>query len=227
MAAARQYRFATSICVSTLYSYIDKKVFYELGNRHLWEKRKKRAKVARPERRVTHPKLPSIEIRPAYIDRREEYGHWEMDLVVSGKGGKSVLLTLTERRSRQEIIMKLPDRRAETIRKAIDRLERRTPGFKQKFRSITTDNGSEFMEYDQLIKSCRCKGNRFDIYYCHSYSAWEKGSVENHNRIIRRFFPKGTNFDEVTSADVRRVEDWMNRYPRRVLDWKAPIEAAA
>lgn len=138
-----------------------------------------------------------------------------------------MLLTLTERRSRQEIIMKLPDRRAETIRKAIDRLERRTPGFKQKFRSITTDNGSEFMEYDQLIKSCRCKGNRFDIYYCHSYSAWEKGSVENHNRIIRRFFPKGTNFDEVTTADVRRVEDWMNRYPRRVLDWKAPIEAAA
>ena len=228
MAAARQYRFATSICVSTLYSYIDKKVFYELGNRHLWEKWKKRPKKKEDEeRRVVHPKLPSIEIRPGHIDRREEYGHWEMDLVVSGQGGRSVLLTLTERRSRQEIIVKLPDRKAETVRRAIDRLERKTPGFRQKFRSITTDNGSEFMEYDKLRRSCRCKGNRFDIYYCHSYSAWEKGSVENHNRMIRRFFPKGTNFDTVTAADVRRVQDWMNHYPRRILGWKSPTEAAA
>ena len=67
LAAARKYPFTTRICVSTLYSYIDKKVFYGLGNRHLWEKRKKRAKAARPERRVTHPKLPSIEIRPESI----------------------------------------------------------------------------------------------------------------------------------------------------------------
>ena len=136
-----------------------------------------------------------------------------MDLVVSGQNGRSVLLTLTERLSRQEIIVKLPDRR--------------TPGFRQKFRSITTDNGSEFMEYDKLVKSCRSKGSRFDIYYCHSYSAWEKGSVENHNRMIRRFFPKGTNFDEVSPAEVQRVQDWMNRYPRRVLGWQTPDEAAA
>ena len=67
---------------------------------------------------------------------------------------------------------------------------------------------------------------RQTVYNCHSYSAWEKGSVENHNRMIRRFFPKGTNFDEVTSADVRRVQDWMNSYPRRVLDWKSPDQAA-
>lgn len=137
-----------------------------------------------------------------------------------------MLLTLTERMSRQEIIIKLPDRKAETVRRAIDRLERKTPGFRQKFRSITTDNGSEFMEYDKQVKSCLRKRARFAIYYCHSYSAWEKGSVENHNRMIRRFFPKGTNFDEVTSADVRRVQDWMNSYPRRVLGWKSPDQAA-
>lgn len=226
LAAARMYPFATRICVSTLYSYIDKQVFYQLGNRHLWEKWKKKPKKDKEQRRVVHGKLPSIEIRPESITRREEYGHWEMDLVVSARGGRSVLLTLTERMSRQEIIIKLPDRKAETVRRAIDRLERKTPGFRQKFRSITTDNGSEFMEYDKLVKSCRRKGARFAIYYCHSYSAWEKGSVENHNRMIRRFFPKGTNFDEVTSADVRRVQDWMNSYPRRVLDWKSPDQAA-
>lgn len=228
LASAKRYPFQTSICVNTLYNYIDKKVFYELGNKHLWEKRKKKVKKSEDnEPRVVHPKLPSIEIRPAHINQRQEYGHWEMDLIISGQKGRSVLLTLTERLSRQEIIVKLPDRRAETIRKAIDRIERKTPNFRQKFRSITTDNGSEFLEYDKLRKSCRCKGDRFDIYYCHSYSAWEKGSVENHNRIIRRFFPKGTNFDKITPAEIQRVQDWMNRYPRKVLNWQTPNQAAA
>lgn len=226
LAAARKYPFATSICVSTLYSYIEKNVFYELGNKHLWEKRKRRPKAERPQRRVTHPKLPSIEIRPAYIEQRQEYGHWEMDLIVSARGGRSVLLTLTERMSRQEVIVKLPDRKAETIRQAIDRLERRTPCFRQKFRSITTDNGSEFLQYDLLCRSCRRKGDRFAVYYCHSYSAWEKGSVENHNRMIRRFFPKGTNFDEVSPAEVRKVQDWMNSYPRKILGWRSPEQVA-
>ncbi len=226
LAAARKEGFGTSISVNTLYSYIDKRVFYELGNKHLWEKWKKRPKAQRPERRVAHKKLPSIEARPDSINQRREFGHWEMDLVVSGRGGKSVLLTLTERLSRQEIIRKLPDRKAETIRKAIDQIERKTPGFRQKFKSITTDNGSEFLQYEKLRKSCKCKGQRFDIYYCHSYSAWEKGSNENHNRMIRRFLPKGTNFDEVSSREIRKIQDWMNHYPRRSLNWATPAEVA-
>lgn len=228
LAAARKESFQTDICVSTLYSYIDKKVFYELGNQHLWEKRKRKpSKSNREKRRIVHPTLPSIEIRPERITNREEYGHWEMDLIVSGQKGRSVLLTLTERQRREEIIMKLPDRKAETIRKAIDRIERRTQGFRNKFKSITTDNGSEFMEYDLLRKSCCRKGDRFDLYYCHSYAAWEKGSVENHNRMIRRFFPKGTNFDEVSTREVQWVQDWLNGYPRKVLGWRSPNEAAA
>ena len=137
-----------------------------------------------------------------------------------------MLLTLTERLSREEIILKLPNRKAGTIRKAMDRLERNTPNFRQKFKSITTDNGSEFLQYDLLRKSCRRKGNRFDIYYCHSYSAWEKGTVENHNRMIRRFFPKGTNFDEISSQEIRKIQDWMNAYPRKSLNWLTPTEAA-
>ena len=226
LAAARKEGFDTSVSVNTLYSYIDKRVFYELGNKHLWEKWKKRPKAQRPERRVAHKNLPSIEARPDSINQRREFGHWEMDLVVSGRGGKSVLLTLTERMSRQEIIRKLPDRKAETIRKAIDQIERKTPGFRQKFKSITTDNGSEFLQYEKLRKSCKCKGQRFDIYYCHSYSAWEKGSNENHNRMIRRFLPKGTNFDEVSSREIRKIQDWMNHYPRRSLNWATPAEVA-
>lgn len=69
-------------------------------------------------------------------------------------------------------------------------------------------------------------GNRFDVYYCHSYAAWEKGSNENHNRMVRRWFPKGTNFAKVTRKELQWVEDWMNRYPRKILGWSCPLEAA-
>ncbi len=149
LAAARKYPFATRICVSTLYSYIDKKVFYQLGNRHLWEKRKKKVKTEEATPRVAHPKLPSIENRPAHIGQRSERGHWEMDLIIGKAETSHVLLTLTERYSRQELIFKLPDRKAATIRGVFDRLERQHKDFSQRFKSLTTDNGSEFMEYDK------------------------------------------------------------------------------
>lgn len=120
--------------------------------------------------------------------------------------------------------MLLPNKRAESVQRALDRLERKIPQFKQHFRSITTDNGSEFLPYEKLRQSCKSRGTRFEIYYCHSYAAWEKGSCENHNRMIRRFFPKGTNFDEVTPRQVQAVQDWMNSYPRKILGWKTPKE---
>ena len=132
---------------------------------------------------------------------------------------------MTERKSREELIFKLPDKKAATIRAVFDRMERSMPDFKQRFKSITTDNGSEFLQYDLLTKSVR-SGKRFDIYYCHSYAAWEKGTVENHNRMIRRWFPKGTDFAKITKRRIAEIQDWMNNYPRAVLNWKTPIEAA-
>lgn len=226
LAAARKYPFATRICVSTLYSYIDKKVFYQLGNRHLWEKRKKKVKTEEVTPRVAHPKLPSIENRPAHIGQRSERGHWEMDLIIGKAETSHVLLTLTERYSRQELIFKLSNRKAATIRGVFDRLERQHKDFSQRFKSLTTDNGSEFMEYDKLCRSIH-GGSRFQVWYCHSYAAWEKGSVENHNRMIRRFFPKGTDFSKISKKRIAAVQDWMNNYPRKILQWQTPNEAAA
>lgn len=226
LAAARKYPFATRICVSTLYSYIDKKVFYQLGNKHLWEKRKKKAKTKEATPRIAHPKLPSIENRPAQIRQRSERGHWEMDLIIGKAETSHVLLTLTERYSRQELIFKLPNRKAATIRGVFDRLERQHKDFSQRFKSLTTDNGSEFMEYDKLCRSIH-GGSRFQVWYCHSYAAWEKGSVENHNRMIRRFFPKGTDFSKISKKRIAAVQDWMNNYPRKILQWQTPNEAAA
>lgn len=226
LAAARRYNFQTRICVSTLYSYIDKRVFLTLTNKHLWDKRRKKQKKDDTEKRIAHPKLPSIENRPSHIGQRSERGHWEMDLIVGKAETKPVLLTLTERYSRQELIFKLPNRKAATIRGVFDRLERRYPNFPERFKSLTTDNGSEFMEFEKLCRSIH-GGNRFQVWYCHSYSAWEKGSVENHNRMIRRFFPKGTDFSKISKKRIAAVQDWMNNYPRKILQWQTPNEAAA
>lgn len=226
LAEARKAGFGTSVCVTTLYSYIDKGIFLRVTNSHLWEKSKKKGKKKNKVVRIAHPKLPSITDRPGGAGDRSEYGHWEMDLVVGKKGSSHVLLTLTERKTRKEKIFKLPNRKAKTIRKVFDKLEREIPEFKEEFKTITTDNGSEFMQYDQLRRSIH-GGKRFDIYYCHSYAAWEKGTNENHNRMIRRWFPKGTDFRKITRKEIQFVEDWMNRCPRKILGWKTPIEAAA
>lgn len=228
LAAARREGFSFSICVTTLYSYIDKGVFLRLTNKDLWEKSRQKPRGYRPVRRVAHPKLPSISDRPEVIDQRQELGHWEMDLVIGKAGSRPVLLTLVERVSRQVILEKLPDKKAATVRGFFDRLERKLGKlrFREMFKSLTTDNGPEFLEYDKLCTSVY-GGRRFDVWYCHSYSAWEKGSNECHNRIIRRWFPKGTDFSRITKKQIRAVQDWMNDYPRKVLGWKCPNDFAA
>lgn len=226
LAAARKIGFSTEICVNTLYSYIEKQVFLHLSNKALWVKGKRKARGDHPVRRIVHPKLPSITERPEQISQRSEPGHWEMDLVVGTVGSRTVLLTLTERRSRQEMIFKLPDKRAATIRGVFDHLEHTMPDFRRRFRSLTTDNGSEFLEYEKLRQSIY-GGVRFEVYYCHSYAAWEKGTNENHNRMIRRWFPKGTDFSKVSKKRIAELQAWMNDYPRKVLGWKTPNEMAA
>ncbi len=145
-----------------------------------------------------------------------------MDCVVGTVGSKRTLLVLTERMTRTGIIMPMRDHTAASVIRAINRLERKYgKDFHELFKSITVDNGSEYADCDGMEQSCRRKGKRTKLYYCHPYSAYERGSNENMNRMIRWFFPKGTNFDEVTDDDVRRAEEWINSYPRRVLGWRS------
>ncbi|MDE7283262.1 MAG: IS30 family transposase, partial [Lachnospiraceae bacterium] len=82
---------------------------------------------------------------------------------------------------------------------------------------ITCDNGVEFLDYENFERSFCTKKKRTTVYYCHPYSSWERGTNENINRMIRRFFPKGIDFDTVTDKQVQVVEDWINNYPRKIL----------
>ncbi len=215
IAQAKKEGYATQICVTTLYSYIEKGLFLHLTTKDLWEKSKRTKQKKGSVKRVAHPKYPSISERPEYINSREEPGHLEMDLIVSCTGGRGAILTLTERAGRFEMIRKIPDRKAATIRKELIKIRKIYP----EIRSITTDNGSEFLQYEELIKAVGCP-----VYYCHSYAAWEKGTNENHNRMIRRWYPKGTDFSKITKRDLNQCQDWMNNYPRKSLGWMTPNE---
>lgn len=213
--------FKTSVCVTTIYSYISKGVFASLTDSDLPDKPKRHRKAKENKKGSRPPRGESIEKRPEIIDNREEFGHWEMDTVYSAaETSLRALLVLTERKTRKEIIIVMPDRTAKSTVLALNRLERRFGAkFRKIFKSITVDNGTEFSDLEGMKKSILYSGLRTKFYYCHPYSSWERGSNENLNRMIRRKFPKGTSFADVTRKQVQNVEDWMNNYPRKVLGY--------
>lgn len=226
-AAESGIEFTTSISVRTLYRYIDKGIFLKLTNKDLpvKGKRKKHNKRVKVQKRASAGE--SIENRPDEVKDREIFGHWEMD-TVKGKQGvtKSCMLVLTERKTRDEIIMKLPDQKAASVVEAIDRLERKWGDmFTKVFRSITVDNGVEFSDYEGLERSVLHEGEkRTFAFYCHPYSSWERGSNENNNRLIRRHIPKGEDFDEKQDRDIEYIENWINNYPRGIFGFKTSAQ---
>ena len=159
----------------------------------------------------------SIEHRPENINSREEPFHWEMDTVKGRQKTKKCVLTLTERLSLKEITLPMNGATMENVVAALDGLERKYGKlFRKIFRSITVDNGSEFSDCEGMEASI-FGGKRTKMYYCHPYSSYERGSNENQNRMLRRKFPKGTNFDEVPDEEIIAAADWMNGYPRKRL----------
>lgn len=163
--------------------------------------------------------------RPDTINSCLNSGHWEIDTVKSGKNTSfECLLTLTERMTRFEIIIKLANGKAATVVEALNKLERKfSPAiFKNLFKSITADNGSEFMDFEGLEYSKDKTYKRLDLYFVHPYRACESGTNENHNGIIRRFFKKGTDFSQRSDDQIKDVQIWMNNYPRRILKGYTP-----
>lgn len=215
--------FDTTLCPKTIYNYLDMGLFLHVDNSDLPYKKpgRKTKKEEKSKVSLNNRKGRSIEERPKNVLDREEYGHWEMDTVVSAQGtGLSCLLVLSERMTREEIIMKIMNKRSCTVVRALNRLEKQygSKAFREKFRTITCDNGVEFLDAKGIEKSVFTKQKRTTVYYCHPYSSYERGTNENINRMIRRFFPKGTNFDEIKPAQVAAVESWINNYPRGILN---------
>jgi len=229
---AKGLQFKTSICTKTLYNYIDRgDVFLRLTNKDLPVKKDGKKRIYQKIKRVAHKNLKgcSIEERPQEADERVEYGHWEMDCVVGKKENQEVLLVLSERKTREEIILKMPNKTQESVIRAIDVLEfKYKKRFREKFKTITVDNGPEFLDFKEIEKSKIEAGrSRTKIYYAHPYSSWERGTNENINKLIRRFIPKGTDISKISKAKIKSIEKWINDYPRRIFGYKSAKEMAS
>lgn len=213
--------FKTKLCFKTIYNYFDMGLFLNVSCDDLPVKKTvKKKKESESRVALNNRSGRSIDKRDKEIFRRNLYGHWEMDTVVSGQNnGLSCLLVLSERMTREEIIIKMKNKKSSSVLRALNALEKKygSRNFRKKFKTITCDNGVEFLNAKGIEKSRYSKGPRTVVYYCHPYSSWERGTNENINRMIRRFFPKGINFDDVTQKQVAEVETWINNYPRKIL----------
>jgi len=167
-------------------------------------------------KRIKIPNKVSIKERPAEICERKEVGHWESDLMIAA-GSKPALQVNVERLSRYIRLSKLKDKTALANREALCLKLKSYPAWMK--RSITYDNGSENTEHEIVNKRIGTRS-----YFCEPYHSWEKGTVENTNGLIRRFFPKRTNFGKISEERIKEVETWLNDRPRKCLGFKTPAE---
>lgn len=207
------------VCTKTLYNYVDKGLI-SIRNHNLPEKLSRSTK--KHHVRINKRKLGrSIEERPPETNLRQEFGHWECDLVLGAKTkDDNVLLTLLERKSREYLIVPLENKEASTVVKAFRKLRSKYgKHFDDIFKTITTDNGSEFADLTKLESVADTL-----VYYAHPYASCEKGSIERHNGLIRRFIPKGKRIDQFSAQAFTNVQDWINCLPRKLLKYRTPDE---
>jgi len=166
------------------------------------------------------PNRVDIDLRPIEANLRMEFGHFEADSIeskrVRGQKRKSCLTVIVDRASRLTRIMKTASLTSISTAKSI--IKAMKP-YQNTIKSITYDNGKEFTKHEKINKILNTMS-----FFCKPYHSWEKGTVENINGIIRRFFPKGTDFDMIEETEIKRVEDWINNRPMKVLGFKTPYE---
>lgn len=212
----------TVVSKTTMYRYIAQGLFMNIRSEHLpFGQRKKHYNKTQAKR---PPRGTSIEKRPLEVFARDTFGHWEMDCVIGKKFSRDTLLVFTERLTRYEIVMRMPNHKTATVVHYLNKLERRFGAkFRKVFKSITVDNGSEFSDFAGLEKSIY-GGRRTSVYYCHPYTSCERGSNERLNREIRRLLPKGTDFTKYSDRQIQRVQDWVNAYPREIFGFATSAE---
>jgi IS30 family transposase len=157
-----------------------------------------------------------IDQRPQIVDQRKRIGDWESD-TVEGRKGKGLLATHVERKSRYTVAVKVADKSAPTVTRATVKRMKRLPKAKRK--TMTMDNGKEFAGFAHLESQLGIR-----TYFAHPYHSWERGTNENTNGLLRQFFPKGTDFTQVTDSEVDRVERLLNNRPRKCLGYRTPAE---
>jgi IS30 family transposase len=165
-------------------------------------------------KRLGGPRGRSITERPAIVGRRTQIGHWEIDTVQGP--GRACLVTAVERATGYAVIGKLEACTTEALVRRLTELLRDQP---HPIRTITADNGSEMTGYRYLEQALQTR-----FYFTQPYSAWQRGSIEHLNGLIRRVYPKGTDFTQVTQLDCTRLARQLNQRPRRRFAFRTPEE---
>jgi IS30 family transposase len=207
-----------AVCPATIYHFIKQdKVAGGVLYKNLRHKKYK-TRTGSPDTRGQICNRISIEERPAIVDEKVRIGDWEADTVI-GKGHKGVLVTLSERVSKLNLIAHVPTKHAHVVTEAIIAMLK--PYIKE-LQTITFDNGKEFAYHEKIAEALDV-----DTYFAHPYRSWERGLNENHNGLIRQYLPKGQPLDRVTKKQVIDIQTRLNQRPRKLLGFKTPEEVYA
>jgi len=182
---------------------------------HLRCKKKRKKRYGSNDRRGNLKNRISIDERPAVVDTRNRLGDWEADTII-GKAHKQAIVSMTERKSGLALIYKVDRRTKGNTEKAMKRLL--SPVSDQVY-TITSDNGKEFANHEQIAKRLKC-----DFYFAHPYSSYERGTNENTNGLIRQYFPKNRDFRTITDKEIIHAMKRLNNRPRKRLGYKTPNE---
>lgn len=206
------------VCISHewIYQYVlqDKQAGGDLY-RHLRCQKKRRKRYGKYDRRGQLPNCRSIEERPAIVNGRKRLGDWEVD-TITGKRHKQAMVTLTERKSRFTLLGKVTRRTAQAVQNQIHRL---LLPVADKAHTLTSDHGKEFAYHEQIAEALHLK-----FYFAHPYAAWERGTNENTNGLLRQYFPKKHDFQSVTHKEIKQAMLRLNFRPRKSLRFKTPFE---
>lgn len=204
---------------NTIYRYIKRGYLNNIKMSDLPYEKTYHKKYMKIQKRASYGQ--SIEKRPAYINNRTEFGHWEMDSVEGSENSKKSLLVLSERKTRKELIFINENMTSKQVVDKINLLEKILGKyFKETFKTITMDNGSEFSRVEELAKSIIYKNKtRTELYYCHPRTPTERGTNENINKMIRKYIHKGTNFDNKTNIEIFEIQEAINNYPRGIFQY--------
>jgi IS30 family transposase len=183
--------------------------------KHLRSQKKRRKRLRGQDRRGQLSGRRSIEERPAIVEDRSRIGDWEVDTII-GQRHQQAIVTLTERKSRFALLGKVSKRSARQVRERLVQLMR---PFLDKLKTMTSDNGKEFAQHEQLAVDLA-----MDFFFAHPYASWERGSNENMNGLVRQYLPKKTDFCQVTNADLVWIMDRLNLRPRKCLGFRTPFE---
>lgn len=205
-----------SICHETIYAYIDKNKREKLW-RFLKLAHKKRKKKG--HRKVRNGRIPgaiSIDVRPKVVTKRKHPGHWESDLM-EGKKSTAVVSATVERSSRYTLLTKVGNKKADTKVSSLVKQIGKLPADLRK--TLTLDNGMENTNHVQITNLLGV-----DVYFCHAYHSWEKGTVENTIGRLRRYLPKGMDLTPLTDENLQLIQNHMNHTPRKCLGYFTPYE---